>query len=129
MPFSVVDTHIHIQPFHMMKPDVRETFWKGKKDCPRLEALADDPKLLLAQMDADQIDRVGLINYVSPDLMGFTSEANPWMVQYASADPSRLIAFGSVHPRFSNDVAGDTRRVIDSGARALKVHPPHQLFR
>ena len=80
-------------------------------------------------MDADGIARVGLINYVSPDLMGFTDEANPWMIRYASADPSRLLAFGSVNPRFSKDVAGDTARVIEQGARALKVHPPHQLFR
>src|SRR6185312_7574323 len=60
---------------------------------------------------------------------GFTDEANPWMIRYASADPSRLLAFGSVNPRFSRDVAGDTARVIEQGARALKVHPPHQLFR
>jgi predicted TIM-barrel fold metal-dependent hydrolase len=62
-------------------------------------------------------------------VMGFTDEANPWMIRYASADPSRLIAFGSVNPRFSKDVAGDTARVIEAGARALKVHPPHQVFR
>jgi predicted TIM-barrel fold metal-dependent hydrolase len=61
--------------------------------------------------------------------MGFTDEANPWMVRYASADPSRLIAFGSVNPRFTRDVAGATARVIEAGARALKVHPPHQVFR
>jgi predicted TIM-barrel fold metal-dependent hydrolase len=125
----VTDAHIHIQPFHMMPPAMAATFWKGKPNRDELEGLAADPAKLLARMDADGIDRVGLINYVSPDLMGFTAEANPWMVSYASADPSRLLAFGSVHPRFSSDVAGDTRRVIDSGARALKVHPPHQLFR
>jgi predicted TIM-barrel fold metal-dependent hydrolase len=125
----VTDAHIHIQPFHMMPPAIAATFWKGKPNRDELEGLAADPAKLLARMDADGIDRVGLINYVSPDLMGFTAEANPWMVSYASADPSRLLAFGSVHPRFSSDVAGETRRVIDSGARALKVHPPHQLFR
>jgi predicted TIM-barrel fold metal-dependent hydrolase len=80
-------------------------------------------------MDADGIARVGLINYVSPDVMGFTEEANAWMINYASTDPARLIAFGSVNPRFSRDVAGDTARVIEAGAKALKVHPPHQLFR
>jgi hypothetical protein len=26
----VIDAHIHIQPFHMMKPDVQETFWRKK---------------------------------------------------------------------------------------------------
>ena len=129
MSVRVTDAHIHIQPFHMMPPAMAATFWKGKPNRDELEGLAADPAKLLARMDADGIDRVGLINYVSPDLMGFTAEANPWMVSYASADPSRLLAFGSVHPRFSSDVAGDTRRVIDSGARALKVHPPHQLFR
>ncbi len=125
----ITDAHIHIQPFHMMPPAIAATFWKGKANREELEGYAADPRKLLARMDADGVDRVGLINYVSPDLMGFTADANPWMITYASADPSRLIAFGSVHPRFSTDVEGDTRRVIDAGARALKVHPPHQLFR
>ena len=125
----VTDAHIHIQPFHMMPPAIAATFWRGKSNRAELEGFAADPRALLARMDEDGVDRVGLINYVSPDLMGFTDDANPWMIRYASADPSRLLAFGSVHPRFSSDVAGDTRRIIDNGARALKVHPPHQLFR
>jgi uncharacterized protein len=126
---SVTDAHIHIQPFHQMPPPIAATFWQGKDNRAELEGYAADPRRLLARMDADGIDRVGLINYVSPDLMGFTGEANPWMIRYASADPSRLLAFGSVNPRFSRDVGGDTARVIEEGARALKVHPPHQLFR
>jgi len=126
---TVTDAHIHIQPFHMMPPAIAATFWKGKPNRAELESYAADPRKLLARMDADGVARVGLINYVSPDLMGFTGEANPWMVRYASADPSRLIAFGSVNPRFTQDVAGETARVIENGAKALKVHPPHQLFR
>jgi predicted TIM-barrel fold metal-dependent hydrolase len=123
------DAHIHVQPFHQMPPPIAETFWRGKTNRAELEGYAADPRRLLARMDADGIERVGLINYVSPDLMGFTDEANGWMIRYAAADPSRLLAFGSVNPRFSKDVAGDTARVIDAGARALKVHPPHMLFR
>jgi hypothetical protein len=125
----VTDAHIHIQPFHMMPAPVAATFWKGKPNRAELESFAADPRALLARMDADGVERAGLINYVSPDLMGFTAEANPWMIRYASADPSRLIAFGSVNPRFTADVAGETARIIDAGAKALKVHPPHQLFR
>jgi len=124
----VIDAHIHIQPFHMMKPDVQRTFWQ-KKDRATFEAFAADPSKLLRQMDADGIERVGLINYVSPDVMGFTFEVNAWMVDYASADRSRLIPFGSVHPAFTEDVGGETDRVIGMGVRALKVHPPHQLLR
>src|SRR5688572_29035037 len=113
----------------MLKPDVRATFWHKKDNRAELEALAADPAKLLRQMDADGIERVGLINYVSPDVMGFTAACNDWMIRYASADRSRLIPFGSVHPKFTNDVAGETRRIIDAGVRALKVHPPHQLLR
>jgi predicted TIM-barrel fold metal-dependent hydrolase len=125
----VIDVHIHIQPFHMMKPDVQRTFWRKKSNREELESFAADPRKLLRQMDMDGVERVGLINYVSPDVMGFTTDVNAWMVNYASAEPSRLIPFGSVHPAFTTDPAGDTDRVIELGARALKIHPPHQLFR
>lgn len=124
----VIDLHIHIQPFHMMKPDVCETFWKGKKDRAALEALAADPKKLLARMDADGIEKVGLINYVSPDLMGFTDECNDWILKYQSAAPDRLLAFGSVHPGFTDKVAEAALRLVDRGVRAFKVHPPHQRY-
>lgn len=127
--FQIIDAHIHIQPFHMMKPDVQRTFWHNKPDRVALEALAEDPAKLLRQMDADGIERVGLINYVSPDLMGFTDDVNEWMVRYAAAEPSRLIPFGSVNPRFTKDPAAAVARVLDMGVKALKVHPPHQLFR
>ncbi len=125
----VIDCHIHIQPFHMMRPDVQRTFWHNKPNRAELESFAEDPSKLLRQMDADGVDRVGLINYVSPDVMGFTSEVNAGMVRYASAEPTRLIPFGSVHPAFTDDPGGETDRVIEMGARALKIHPPHQLFR
>lgn len=127
--YPVIDAHIHIQPFHMMKPDVRRTFWRKKADPSELESYAEDPAKLLRRMDEDRIERVGLINYVSPDLMGFTTGVNDWMLRYASADPRRLIAFGSVHPRFTSDVAAEVDRIIEGGVKALKVHPPHQLFR
>ena len=126
---TVIDAHIHIQPFHMMLPDVQRTFWQKKTDRAELEGYAHDPRKLLGRMDADGVDRVGLINYVSPDLMGFTDEVNDWMLRYVKPDPARLIAFGSINPRFASDVGGAVQRIIDAGVRALKVHPPHQLFR
>jgi predicted TIM-barrel fold metal-dependent hydrolase len=107
---------------------VQRTFWM-KKDRAEFEGYAADAGKLLRRMDDDGIERVGLINYVSPDLMGFTDEANEWMTRYASADPGRLIAFGSVNPRFTADVGPAVDRVLDMGVRALKVHPPHQRFR
>jgi len=129
MPPPVIDAHIHIQPFHMMKRDVQRTFWQKKTNQAELEGYADDASRLLRRMDEDGIERAGLINYVSPDLMGFTTEVNEWMLRFVSPEPSRLIAFGSVHPRFTDDVGGEVDRLIEAGVKALKVHPPHQLFR
>jgi predicted TIM-barrel fold metal-dependent hydrolase len=126
---AVIDAHIHIQPFHMMRPDVQRTFWQKKNNREELESFAADPAKLLRQMDEDGVERVGLINYVSPDVMGFTTEVNAWMMNYASADRGRLIPFGSVHPALTKDPGGETDRVVEMGARALKIHPPHQLFR
>ena len=113
----------------MLKPEVQRTFWHRKDNQAELEAFATDPAKLLRHMDADGIERVGLINYVSPDVMGFTSDVNEWMMRYAAHDPQRLIPFGSVHPAFTEDAGAETDRVIAMGARALKIHPPHQLFR
>ena len=60
----------------MMKPDVQRTFWHKKEIRAEIESYAADPAKLLRRMDEDRVERVGLINYVSPDLMGFTDEAN-----------------------------------------------------
>ena len=78
---------------------------QGKeKEWDRLTALMDDPQILLGILDEADIWRVGLINYPSPDLMGFTDETNTFAAEYASAAPERLLPYGGVHPRFTKDV-------------------------
>jgi uncharacterized protein len=124
----VIDAHIHIAPYHMMKPEARRTFLVRKPDPAAIEALSNDPAALLRHMDADGIERAGLINYVSPVVIGVGDEVNAWTARYASADPSRLIAFGSVNPLTTELVGEAVDRLLALGIRALKVHPPHQLF-
>jgi predicted TIM-barrel fold metal-dependent hydrolase len=72
--------------------------------------------------------RVGLVNYPSPDIMGFTNSTNDFAARYAQAAPDRLLPYGGVHPRFTTDPAGDVDRLVDLGTRMLKIHPNHQLF-
>ncbi|MDE3136871.1 MAG: amidohydrolase, partial [Acidobacteriota bacterium] len=72
-------------------------------------------------------ERAGLINYVSPDIIGFTAEVNDWVAKYCQADPSRLIPFGSVHPRFIDDAGKEVDRLAKLGIRGLKLHPSHQV--
>jgi predicted TIM-barrel fold metal-dependent hydrolase len=109
----------------MLKPDVRARMAKGRDDFAALERLMGDPDEVLRRMDEAGIARIGVINYVSPNLMGFTPEVNPWVADLARHAPERLIPFGGVDPRGSRP-AEQVDRLRDLGVRAIKLHPPHQ---
>ncbi|MGH7607385.1 MAG: amidohydrolase family protein, partial [Gemmatimonadales bacterium] len=121
--------HIHIQPWRQLKPQVQDAMRRGTEaHWDFLIALMDDPTALLELMDRAGVWRVGLVNYPSPDVMGFDDSTNTFAAQYAQADPERLLPYGGVHARFTRDPAGDVDRLIDLGIRLLKIHPPHQGF-
>src|SRR6266849_4071341 len=74
----IIDIHVHIMPFHMMKPDALALIKHGRKDYADVERYCSDPKAFLALLDQLGIERAGLINYVAPDIIGFTPEVNDW---------------------------------------------------
>jgi predicted TIM-barrel fold metal-dependent hydrolase len=121
----VTDAHIHVQPWWELKPEMLEVIRRGRADLDEIEKINRSPAHLLRRLDADGIERVVLVNYPSPDLMGFTSRVNEYVAEYCAAAPDRLIAMGGVHPRFTEDAAAEVRRAADMGVRALKLHPPH----
>jgi predicted TIM-barrel fold metal-dependent hydrolase len=121
----VTDAHIHVQPWWELRPEVLEVIRRGRTDLDEIEKINRSPAHLLRRLDADGIDRAVLVNYPSPDLMGFTSRVNQYVAEYCAAAPDRLIAMGGVHPRFTEDAAAEVRRAADMGVRALKLHPPH----
>ena len=125
----ITDVHIHIQPWQQLKPAVMETMRRGKEDrFDFLLALMENPALLLGIMDDEGIDRVGMVNYPSPDLMGFTDDTNEFAAAYSEADRRRLLPYGGVHPLFARDAAGAVEHLVDLGIRVLKLHPNHQRF-
>jgi uncharacterized protein len=129
MTYPVSDMHIHIQPWRQLKPAVADVMRVGKEaHWDRLIALMDDPSALLEVMDASGVWRVALINYPSPDLMGFDDSTNEFSARYAEADPERILPYGGVHARFTKDPEGDVDRLIAMGIRCLKIHPPHQMY-
>jgi predicted TIM-barrel fold metal-dependent hydrolase len=129
MAKGVTDIHVHIQPWKQLKPDVLETMRRGKEDhFEFLVELMESPDVLLEHLDRAGIRRVGLINYPSPDLMGFTDETNEFSARYAERDRGRLIPFGGVHPRFTRDPEAAVDRLLDLGIACLKIHPCHQVF-
>ena len=126
---GISDLHVHIQPWRQLKPAAAEVMRRGKEShWQRLAELMDDPKALLEVLDASGIWRVGLINYPSPDLMGFDDSTNTYAARYAEANPERLLPFGGVHARFTNDPEGQVEALLDMGIRCVKIHPPHQLY-
>lgn len=125
----VIDAHLHVQPWHMLHPAVRDRLWHGREGAAEAIALAEDPARLLRFLDDEDIEAVVLVNYVSPEVMGFTDATNDWIAGYVRGHEDRLIAVGSVHPRTSRDPRADVLRLADSGIRMLKLHPPHQLVR
>lgn len=126
---GVVDVHVHMQPFEMLKPDILEGMKRERGQFPFLARISRDPQAFLAHLDEVGVARACLINYVAPEIMGFTDKVNDYVVEYAKADRERLIPFGSVHPRQTPEPEKAVRRLIhEDGIGGLKIHPPHQLF-
>jgi predicted TIM-barrel fold metal-dependent hydrolase len=122
----VFDVHLHIQPWEMVKPEVLaiidDDAHAGAKE------ILQSPENVLRFLDENDIERACCINYVSPDVMGFTREVNDWSASFTRDHRDRLIAVGSVNPLHEMNVRAEIARVLDLGIGMIKIHPPHQLF-
>src|SRR6266850_1279299 len=103
----VVDAHVHIQPWRQFRPEALARMNAGRKDIERIQTLCDDPAAFLRFMDEEGIDRAVLINYVAPEIIGFTEEVNEFAGRYCRGHEDRLVPVGGVHLRRSRDPAGD----------------------
>jgi predicted TIM-barrel fold metal-dependent hydrolase len=128
MSNGVTDIHIHIQPWEMLREEIRRSWTRSQKGFETLERYAKDPAAFVAMLDEAGIERAGIINYSSPDIMGFTDGVNEFVSKFTRNHRDRLIPFGSVHPRFTKNPAAEMDRLAgDLGIRGIKIHPPHQL--
>src|SRR5437762_8615500 len=123
----VFDVHLHIQPWRMMSS---EALALVAEDEAHRDAgtILDSPDNVLRFLDANDIERCCCINYVSPDVMGFTRDVNDWIAEFTKDHRDRLLPVGSVNPLHEMNVRDEIRRVLDLGIRMIKIHPPHQLF-
>jgi len=124
----ITDCHVHIQPVEMFKPGALAVMKKKRANFDEIVEYCRSPKRFLHYLDQIGLDRAVLINYVAPDLMGFTPEVNEFVANYVKESPKRLIPCGSVHPRHTADVERDMEQIVRLGIRMIKVHPPHQLL-
>lgn len=112
----------------MFKPAALEAMKKKRANFDQIVEFCRSPKAFLKHLDAAGVDRAVLINYVAPEVIGFTPEVNPFVANYVKEDPRRLIPCGSIHPRHTKNVLADVEQVLRLGIRMIKIHPPHQLL-
>ena len=124
----ITDCHIHIQPIELFKPEALALMKKSRKDFDQVAEYCRSPKAFLKHLDEIGIDRAVLINYVAPEVIGFTPAVNEFIANYVKEDPKRLIPCGSVHPRHTTNVLADMEQIVRLGIKLMKIHPPHQLL-
>jgi uncharacterized protein len=124
----ITDCHIHIQPLEMFKPEALRLMQAKRPEFAHIEEFCRSPRAFLNHLDNAGIDRAVLINYVAPEVIGFTAGVNEFVVNYVKEDPRRLIPCGSLHPRHSGNILADVEHLVRLGIRLIKIHPPHQLL-
>ena len=124
----IIDIHIHMMPYSMLKPPILDLIKRYCQDWAEVERIIGDSKAFLGLLDQLGIERAGLINYVAPEIIGFTPEVNEWIVNYCKVAPDRFLAFGGVLPGTVPDPGAEVDRLAKLGIRALKMHPSHQLL-
>lgn len=112
----------------MFKPEALAAMQKKRTNFDQIVEFCRSPKAFLSHLDECGIDRAVLINYVAPEVIGFTPEVNGWIARYVQADPKRLLPCGSIDPRHTHNVLADMEQIVRLGIRLIKIHPPHQLF-
>src|SRR4051794_6984370 len=112
----------------MFKRQALELMQKRRPNFEQIAEFSHSPKAFLKYLDAAGIDRAVLINYVAPDVIGFTSEVNQFIADYVKADPKRLISCGGIHPRHSLNIEAEIEQILRLKIRMIKIHPPHQLL-
>ncbi len=122
---GVTDCHVHISPVDEMRPEPLEMLGVRLSE---LRSVMENPAEFLAILDRADVERAVIINYLSPRVIGYTERVNEFSSRYARADPSRLIATGGIEPDHPDPKHEITRLVREMGIRAIKLHPPHQLF-
>jgi len=124
----ITDCHIHIAPMEMFHPGALELIRRKRHNYEQIAEFCRSPKSFLKHMDAVGIDRSVLINYVAPEVIGFTSAVNQWIADYVKENPKRLISCGGLHPRHSQNILADVEHILRLKIRMIKIHPPHQLL-
>lgn len=124
----ITDCHIHIQPLEMFQPRALELLKKKRHNFDQIVEFCRSPKSFLKYLDSAGVDRAVLINYVAPEVIGFTAAVNQFISDYTKENAGRLIPCGGLHPRHTGNILADIEQILRLKIRVIKIHPPHQLL-
>jgi predicted TIM-barrel fold metal-dependent hydrolase len=124
----ITDCHVHIHPLGMINPAALELIKRKRENFSQIAEFCRSPKAFLKYLDANGVDRAVLINYLAPDVIGFTAGVNQYVADYTRENPQRLISCGGLHPRQSQNIMADVEQLLRLKIRMIKIHPPHQLL-
>ena len=83
----ITDCHVHIQPLEMFHASALELMKKKRPNFEQIAEFCRSPKAFLKHLDAAGVDRAVLINYVAPEVIGFTAGVNQFIADYVKEDP------------------------------------------
>jgi predicted TIM-barrel fold metal-dependent hydrolase len=112
----------------MIKPASLEVIKRKRPNFSQIEEYCRSPRAFLKHMDREGLDRAVLINYVSPEVIGFSRGVNQYIADYVKESPERLISCGGLHPRQARSILADVDEILRLKIRMIKIHPPHQLL-
>ncbi len=125
-PYPIIDAHIHISPWELMQPDAVAAM-SYRPDFAEIRALSYDPARLIDFMDARNIEKLVMVNYVGPKVTGPDEAANKIASEMARKSPGRLLPLGGIDPRRVPDVAAEMDYLLgELELSGIKLHPPHQ---
>lgn len=126
---KINDVHIHVTKFSEFSERALRFMGRSGDFVEYEKRLEGDPGFLIEHLDREGVERAVLINYVAPDVIGFTHDVNRFIHNYAREYPDRLVPFGSLDPKTTSDIRGRLEEIVHGyELRGLKIHPVHQLL-
>lgn len=127
---SYIDAHLHFHDPAMTEQTIKDMILEEFPALQNFFSNPDDNSTLLGLLDALNCKQAWIINYESPDVMGYTLSTNEWVGAFCEGSSGRLIPVGSVHPGKHNNAASLVKDYVESDLlQVIKMHGPHQLLK
>ncbi len=126
-----IDCHVHILPFNIVKPAVREVI-EGTKglDLQRYNRICRDPSELIKILDQADVEKAALISYQSPYVIGVRDEQIRFVANYRKEHKDRLVQVGSANPVMDEHPVRTLEWLCSKlEVDVVKIHPVHQLYK